>query len=1836
MAGEFGRELFVQLSLVVEGVKNAESAAQIMERIKKSAQDDSSGSISVDMKVPGLDETISRFQSLSNELKPLEGDFQKALSGFQKISETGSTDAMQKAAQQLRDYLSVTEQALPKLNQLASDMVKLGQAQDQLGSVASSGSREGLQDFEARVRDLGKRFPAIAQEVGKGFGDVLDGGGIKRFADVLDDTLSATSSNIRNLSDGIQKGVGDQIQAIAEQAQKAQNLSSSNADLKKSQDDLSRSTQTSSEKLKEEARILEEVSRKADQASSNIAKAGQAGQGGPSKLGASDLVSGSADATRELENITRGVDDASKSLAQSLGDVSNAGKNLGSSEVGNLKSSAEQASQAVSSLGSAQEAASSDSKKLSTNTSQLVREQQRLKNELEKVNTALGKHTKKTKDAENASKGFGAGLKKGVVGADGLAASIGRATSRLGRYLVAAKILFTIGAALREGVRAAVEFDNILREIQGVLPSKSFAEAFAIGEATIKIAKDYGVSIQESAEAAKIFAQAGQDATEVVRSLEAAMTAVRGANLGVNEAQELILAIQKITAGEIEAFEILDRISRVESRRAITASDLSVAVQRVGPVVRQLKGDFAGLIDEIDVAFGATTAIVERTRVTGREAATSLRFILSRLGRPDIVRNLQKLSGVGFARDGGRELRPFVEILNELSVAYNKLQGEGQSAKAFQLLAELGGSRQIQATAAIMEDFATDTLQTARISALAFGDAARRTAIQLDSISSRASKAGTAWTSFAIALGQTAIVQDLTKIALTTLEVLGNAAASGTKGVGELLDLLTGGIFTAGKFKAEFLDLQDIDINDAPKLKDFVKDASDAGISVQQLLESIDTLNKGISQDLSSRFGTFEEIQEKLSSGTAGDSLRELNETFGLELVNGLASIIPRFKELKDNIASASNETDKAKAEALALAEVYTVLGKAVFTSNLLLETNNKAVSDAIDAVGSSLSGKFSEGFDNLKDLDLSSLNVELANTTIQGGNLIALFQGLDNELRPLVGNIFDSAEATNAWKTAIESLNAAGISSPSFGQVLDVFSSEFLSDPDRVTSIIDSLSDSIVELVGANEDLGTSANISTAGFRGYERIQGIIDAAVQSAKEKGADVDALANSLANFEEVLTNSLSNQSQLLNTLDTVLTRVGNNLQELLLTFVTAVDSSNRLEEAYKNLGLGFDGQQSRFQAAKTLFEGLTNLQTELSKQVVLNQTVVDSYEAQTKALEGASLSADEYAEALSRAIVTEENLNEKAAKQAQTIATVKAQVDAYRRAIDTLDDPIGKIFGESDEAQRLFSVLESSLQSVDPGAETVALLTARDLADVIGQGLRLQEEALINRKREQDVLAGNVSLIKNQLTFEKTLLQNRVSTTEELARTRSQLSQGLLTNAGDPIGTLKEQVRLEKELTGIRIQGIRSKTALEVQSARASLALEIDKVRSQGSLISEADKILQIENLRRSTSQDISRLRQEEIAAIIQANQALDARQESQIGSAILESFVALDTQIQNNVDSATSGLRQILSDFKSLEKGGLKTLLSPVADTFISRTVDNFTSQLFDASGTGFFSTVARAFGESTETRLRNNFVDALEQGGITFSDRFLETGFDVAELIRIAMVGVREGESPISGTPSIVGRSNIRGGANLGISALATGAALAFNKQESETAAQTKIQDTRNREMIQQLSVLAGSIGGSVLGGKGEAANIGANIGSLLGETAGTEFGAALGSFAGPVGTIAGGALGGLIGGLFDDEEDKNQTQALNKIEENTRRSVDILELERQANEVARGAINLPSNFSIPAFTPIGAASQVSQTTEISVQVDMTNVTDSTTVVETIRQQLGPMLVEEIRKVGL
>lgn len=311
--------------------------------------------------------------------------------------------------------------------------------------------------------------------------------------------------------------------------------------------------------------------------------------------------------------------------------------------------------------------------------------------------------------------GGGGGKGKGTGGDDeppppGAFSRMGsRFTSRfagLTSFVGAAAIIYPIVSLISSSIGAAVELEAHVKRIQAIYGSHNLGDQLLIKKEIVQAAKDLGENVNQVAEAAQQFAQAQTPIADLPKNLHAATVGAKAFGTSIKEIADYIIAVQATTGGKTTGMQAVDILASISKRTAVSIPSLMASIQNIGPALEPFAPTKGNISNES--LLGAITGVESNVgRVTGAQTGAALRFLIGRLGNPAGVSRIQNLTGVNLAttESRGTELRPFVEILNDLSVAYERLLKTGRSGEAQELLRELFGARQVTTGTILLTHF---------------------------------------------------------------------------------------------------------------------------------------------------------------------------------------------------------------------------------------------------------------------------------------------------------------------------------------------------------------------------------------------------------------------------------------------------------------------------------------------------------------------------------------------------------------------------------------------------------------------------------------------------------------------------------------------------------------------------------------------------------------------------------------------------------------------------------------------------------------------------------------------------------------------------------------------------------------------------------------------------------------------------------------------------------------------------------------------------------------------------------------------------------------------------
>ena len=310
-------------------------------------------------------------------------------------------------------------------------------------------------------------------------------------------------------------------------------------------------------------------------------------------------------------------------------------------------------------------------------------------------------------------KPLGEGLSAATVNANEFEKSMAAANARVIAFGASAGVIFQVTRALRETVKATIEVEKALADINVVLNTDT-ASLKKFGGELFKIAGQTGQSFQVVAAGATELARQGLAVSETLKRTNDALILTRLTGMGAEEAvSALTAAVNSFSQAGITSTQVINKMAKVDQAFAVSSDDLSKAISRVGSSALD-----AGV--NMDQLFGIVTALQQRTARGGAVIGNALKTIFTRIQRTDVQKKLQRI-GVT-TQDMNGNMLGAVQVLTQLA---GKFRGLSDAQKA-QISESVAGVFQINQLKALLGDLSDQygiTTRATRMSATATNEA---------------------------------------------------------------------------------------------------------------------------------------------------------------------------------------------------------------------------------------------------------------------------------------------------------------------------------------------------------------------------------------------------------------------------------------------------------------------------------------------------------------------------------------------------------------------------------------------------------------------------------------------------------------------------------------------------------------------------------------------------------------------------------------------------------------------------------------------------------------------------------------------------------------------------------------------------------------------------------------------------------------------------------------------------------------------------------------------------------------------------------------------------------
>ena len=291
-------------------------------------------------------------------------------------------------------------------------------------------------------------------------------------------------------------------------------------------------------------------------------------------------------------------------------------------------------------------------------------------------------------------KPLGEGLSAATVNANEFEKSMAAANARVIAFGASAGLILQVQRALKETVRATIEVEKSLTDINVVLNTNTKGLQ-KFGDSLFKIAGQTGQGFKTVAVAATELARQGLSMEKTLLRTKDALILTRLTGMGAEEAvSSLTAAVNSFSKAGITSAQVVNKMAKVDQAFAVSSDDLAKAISRVGSSAVD-----AGV--SMDELLAITTAVQQRTARGGAVIGNAFKTIFTRIGRTDVQK---KLAGIGVAtRDMQGQMLPATRVLENLSTKFQELSKSQQN----QIAESVAGVFQVNILRAALGDLSS-------------------------------------------------------------------------------------------------------------------------------------------------------------------------------------------------------------------------------------------------------------------------------------------------------------------------------------------------------------------------------------------------------------------------------------------------------------------------------------------------------------------------------------------------------------------------------------------------------------------------------------------------------------------------------------------------------------------------------------------------------------------------------------------------------------------------------------------------------------------------------------------------------------------------------------------------------------------------------------------------------------------------------------------------------------------------------------------------------------------------------------------------------------------------
>ncbi len=1359
-------------------------------------------------------------------------------------------------------------------------------------------------------------------------------------------------------------------------------------------------------------------------------------------------------------------------------------------------------------------------------------------------------------------------------------------------------------------------------DLKKVLPQES--DFAFLKDKIFQFSIEFGTDPLDTLLILRRFAQAGLDAKDSLKATETALLGINATGAETGEIFNAIIGANRIFGIEFEdSARVIDKVRKVEAAFAVESKDLIASIQAIGPAITVLNGD-------IDDLFATIAALGEAARVSGKEAANSLKRVFSRLSSVEGVKALQELGVTVYETTD--TFRPLRDILGDLSKALETAsQVERQNIAI--VLAQV---RQYSKFLALLQNY-DRALEALEISQSSFGDAFKANSLVLNTYENRLKRADATVKQFAegVISGNLGVADSFVNVKVALADFIGVIKNVDPKLINAVL--LGGGAFAALKGLRFLLTS--------------VKGEVGALIGKYTLWQLITTKvatgmnaqNKAVSYTipLMSKFAAGLGIATVAIFSFSAIYAAFTKEQARRNLV--IEQSIKQFREFKESLAKIDFKGIDTNAVETKVASLLSLM------SNLKSQTSDNTIKteELRNAFANLFEGK---GYNNLTQEQLNNLYDTLQK--IQSGLIAGALEPYFNKVKKDVGE--DLLPKLNKLVNVMNDL-----------------------PKERPVALFDKDKKNIKEM--DRQLTSFESVLASISFKKLDNLE---------LRGIALDLNSVVDKMVKYSKVLEHVSDLQSK--TTADEAITAYKQYVESLtegkniLLQLINPTEIYNEaledLDETYRRSII-----QDQTEARKKALAEITKATqdailkeaaayvTDKDAMAALADAIYKILKAREKAAKSGGLFAFDFN--------TVAFLAEFKKTNAALLTGLEAQLTALS-GIGSISSKISSVFKISEQQlTAVDSALKSLVKNIADGDAELATLqieaealqrTIKTLESQEGIGFIVSSDDITQQKENLNTILVKILNLTKQQEIAKDQLSGQV---ERLISVREELTKVIEADKRRA-EIIKAQTKLAETLLQAQIKLAKTQYSNDLVKSFKETEKFYDEIAK--SQLAEIDNLVKIGNLETEVgfSKKQQLLYDSEIEKV---NRQLTVR---------LDATSKAYENIEKGVSNVSSVFEDLLSDQESfLEalgssgkfldyiKKGISGIAKAVAQSdaqVIAEQISKSSSGLFVRAKEelrGIENEIADLVSSKTlGDSLSSSLISAGDIAGQKISGAIINSAQDVAQIIQaipeIVMSNLSLLQAQASGVatlPTQIGNQgktatvDIVNFQSLTVPAQSTAESMKrsleynqawldlYNAEKNGNQQAAKDAQTRLEAIESNTSVIATNTGGappatgddlsslqkfmkndyaqalsrrlSVMMGQALGASIaragGRNTsGVAAGGDFGTLIGATLGSGSGPagifLGSLLGGTFGSIFGGLFGGkEEEEKQTEVLAQIEKNTAQLVDRLTSE---------IINAPSTFTLPVGSGVGGGVSITNVIQTSngqiSQTDINNLT--------------------------